>query len=381
MALHPEDQRSIIQYLLGELAQEEQRQVEERLLTDDEYYEELLIAEDELIDQYLNGQLSEYEKERFGRHFLATSERQQKLRFARSLMRYISTSVSAEERDISKSNRPLPWLQSFFNPYLVLAVSVLIILGLGLGIWRVFFYQSDIAKGLVALRTAYREQRPIEARISGFDYAPAITSRGGPDKVDYIARDRAERLLLDAVSENPSPASHHAMGKFYLAERNFDRAIDQFEKGLSREPNNAQLHSDLGAALMEAGKAEPQEEDQGERFEKFAKGLEHLNRALELDGSLLEALFNRALCYQYMLLPQQAESDWRKYLEKDPTSQWADEARRNLDLIEKQKKRISQNKDQLFEEFVRAYQVGNDDNAWDIFRQNRDLRGGFLINR
>ncbi|HXM36280.1 MAG TPA: hypothetical protein VN920_13895, partial [Pyrinomonadaceae bacterium] len=64
---------------------------EERLLAEDLFYDELLIEEDELVDQYLIGELSAQETESFERHFLCTPGRQQKLRFAGALKKYIAS--------------------------------------------------------------------------------------------------------------------------------------------------------------------------------------------------------------------------------------------------------------------------------------------------
>ena len=52
--------------------------------------------------------------------------------------------------------------------------------------------------------------------------------------------------------------------------------------------------------------------------------------ALQLDGNLLEALFNRALCYEKQSRSDEAKADWNEYLKRDSTSPWADEARRHL---------------------------------------------------
>src|SRR5256885_5974438 len=96
MSLQTEEQNFIKLYLLGELAQEEQQRAEKRLLIDHLFLDELLIAEDELIDQYLEDLLTEREKQKFETHFLATPERRRKLRFAQTLSTYISISTAAE---------------------------------------------------------------------------------------------------------------------------------------------------------------------------------------------------------------------------------------------------------------------------------------------
>lgn len=78
------------QYLLGTLSPEQLPEFEGRLLTDGELYEELLMAEDELVDQFLSGELSAPERERIETHFLRAPQRQQHLRFARALRRYVA---------------------------------------------------------------------------------------------------------------------------------------------------------------------------------------------------------------------------------------------------------------------------------------------------
>ena len=96
MTKNVENEISMKTYLLGELTESEQQVLEERLMTSNECFGELLIAEDRLIDEYLDGRLSTFEKQRFNDYFLCTPERRQKLRFSRSLHRYVLT--NAEKR-------------------------------------------------------------------------------------------------------------------------------------------------------------------------------------------------------------------------------------------------------------------------------------------
>lgn len=96
--------------LLGSLEPEEQERLEKELLNDNEYLEELSAAEDELIDSYVRGDLSEPERTRFEQHFLAASERRQKLSFAEALHRYVKVSALAEVQPATFSGqRPLVW--------------------------------------------------------------------------------------------------------------------------------------------------------------------------------------------------------------------------------------------------------------------------------
>ena len=136
-----ETQQAIRQYLLGILPQDQAEELEERLLIDGELYEELLIAEDELVDQFLSGELPDGERETVETHFLRVPGRQEQLLFARALKKYVSTNgpqavknAGAQQKTVDEGRS---WLPRLFPRYPALAFSlagalVLIIVG---GIW------------------------------------------------------------------------------------------------------------------------------------------------------------------------------------------------------------------------------------------------------
>ncbi|MCI0622415.1 MAG: hypothetical protein L0387_12270 [Acidobacteria bacterium] len=93
------------QYLLGELSPEAQRQLEERAMTDAHCFEQLLLVEDELVDEYVCGSLAPSERAKFDSHFLSTPERHQKLRFAKSFRRYVSTAAAVERSEASQEQQ------------------------------------------------------------------------------------------------------------------------------------------------------------------------------------------------------------------------------------------------------------------------------------
>jgi hypothetical protein len=103
----PEAQERIRRYLLGQLTDGAREEIEQNLLTNAELFEELLAAEDELIDEYLAGELPRDERVQFEQHFLAAPERQEKLRFARALNRYV-TVASRQETSAGKFS-PVLW--------------------------------------------------------------------------------------------------------------------------------------------------------------------------------------------------------------------------------------------------------------------------------
>src|SRR5262249_40220070 len=78
-------------YLLGMTSSEESEAVELWLMSDEDAYDLLEAAEDDLIDDALSGQLSRADRNLFENHFLAAPERQRKYQFSRSLKRVIAT--------------------------------------------------------------------------------------------------------------------------------------------------------------------------------------------------------------------------------------------------------------------------------------------------
>jgi hypothetical protein len=85
------DKQEMRNYLLGNLGADRRAALEESILCDSGVYEELLVVEEDLIDQYLTNDLSPSERQQFETNFLITAERQKNLRFGRLLRRYLSS--------------------------------------------------------------------------------------------------------------------------------------------------------------------------------------------------------------------------------------------------------------------------------------------------
>jgi CHAT domain-containing protein/tetratricopeptide (TPR) repeat protein len=395
-------EEQIMNYLLGNISEAEREQLEQRLLTDDDFFAQVERLESELADEYAQGQLSAEERQRFEEHFLRSEEGREQTAFAALLVEYAQRAAKNEDEEASPTDTdaasddkaapasaakpvtqkvvPFPIFRRVWaNPYLRMAASLVIVAGLGLLIYRLFIYQSDVDKGLAALKKAYKSERPTEARITGFDYAPYSVTRGSNDKTgDTLEKERAERILLDAVHDHPGAESYYGLGKFYLADKRFDKAIEQFNKALQSNDKDARIHADMGAAYLERGKT-LFDKPGGKAVESFAKSIEHLSRALELNENLLDARFNYAMALQQMGLPQRAKEEWQKYLEKDPQSKWADEAREKLKALEEQIKQTSLTKEEVLAQFMEAYRNGNDNQAWEIICRNREPLSGRFV--
>ena len=82
MALSDHDQATIREYLLGRLGEAEQEKIEERLMVEDDLFEELEILKGELIEEYRDGELTRTEQESFEGGFLSSPEGRQRQAFA-----------------------------------------------------------------------------------------------------------------------------------------------------------------------------------------------------------------------------------------------------------------------------------------------------------
>ncbi len=103
---------TIKHYLLGMLDAEEQQRIEEHLISDRDFFEQVMIVEDELIDEFLDGSLSE--KERFVTHFLASPEQRRKLKRVQAIKRFIDELETTESvQPVRYSKRLAFWRRAF----------------------------------------------------------------------------------------------------------------------------------------------------------------------------------------------------------------------------------------------------------------------------
>jgi hypothetical protein len=101
--------RMLAQYLLGQLSEEEQNHLEERLFTD-ECYEQLIAVEEDLVEAYLLGELSPYDRERFESHFLASPSRRSRVEFTKTLYQALNEGPSLERIAPARNDSTVWWL-------------------------------------------------------------------------------------------------------------------------------------------------------------------------------------------------------------------------------------------------------------------------------
>jgi methionine-rich copper-binding protein CopC len=149
----------IKQYLLGNASPQIQQAIEKRLLTEESFLEELSFVEEELIDDYVAGNLSTSECTSFEQHFLSTPERHRQLRFALALTRYSSEKVGTKPAEASPAKPTLAArLRAFWRgqPVLLRAATALAAVAILIGAWWFSFPRTPSPKTLATLSLTIR---------------------------------------------------------------------------------------------------------------------------------------------------------------------------------------------------------------------------------
>ena len=91
--------KKLTRYLLGDLSEQERIEIEDRYLSNKEFFDELVVAEDELIDDCVRGKLSGKDRELFEQNFLTSTARRERVKSSRALMEFADTHehVNAEQ--------------------------------------------------------------------------------------------------------------------------------------------------------------------------------------------------------------------------------------------------------------------------------------------
>ena len=268
----------------------------------------------------------------------------------------------------------------FASPYFRMTAALIIFVSLGVGIWRLVFYKTESEKGLAALRRAYNGKSPLAVRLTGFSVAPVQETRGsaGPD-VDRLSFDLGERLVLEGADAHDAE-SYQAAGVLYLLKGSPAQAIKEFSQAVKLDERNARYQCDLGAALLEKRKAEQAAQSpanspmySGKDRQEFADALSHLDKALASDRSLSEAMYNRALCYEEMLLWSQAVDDWKEYLQANIGPKWSEDGKQRLESAEEHLVNRFRNDHDTFQRFIQAFTSGNDEEAASAWNEAYDV--------
>lgn len=188
-------------YLLGTLDADRRTQFEERLLREPEVYEELFAEEEELIDEFNAGHLSEMDQRQFNNVLASTAEGRSKVRFGTLLKRYADSHPAPLARPTvavghAQKTAPAKTRFAFLLPLMRRPVfaSVLVV---GLAILTLCW--------LVTKETA--EQQALEQsgpRVIAATLSPGLTRSGGTTTRVTVPPDEPFKVKLHLELTNAS---------------------------------------------------------------------------------------------------------------------------------------------------------------------------------
>jgi len=324
-------------YLLGQIDLDTSgERIEQRLMLDETYYEDLLSVEEELIQEYVDGELAPAEKSAFEKYFLISDERRERVDFARVFREFIDKQDIDEPQIIPAEEKPR-WVDFItFSPRfrfpLAVAMAGLVLVSAFFG-WKFYANYSEDRKTIALLNNAFKNQRPLESRITKLSYAPYPRLRG-EQKADVNETDlrRAEVTIENRVANDPTAHNLHLLGKLDIARKQFYAAIALLEKAKGLAPGDAQVLNDLGVAKFERSQLEL---DDNARPQLAKNALADFDQAIVKDPRLLEAKFNRARSLETLNMNMEATEAWREYLKLETDPDWIKEAQLYLQQLEK----------------------------------------------
>ena len=159
---------------------------------------------------------------------------------------------------------------------------------------------------------ATQNQKRREAE-TWFERGLELEQVGAPMEEIILAYEKAAEL------DPTSAGALVNLGTVYFNARNWREAERRYRKALEIDAEYALAHFNLGNLF----------DERGDR----TKALSHYQAALKVHANYADAHYNIALLYQATNQALKAVRHWKAYLKLDPSSTWADIARRELDKL------------------------------------------------
>ncbi|MHC4992496.1 MAG: tetratricopeptide repeat protein [Planctomycetota bacterium] len=195
---------------------------------------------------------------------------------------------------------------------------------------------------------------PVGQLLLNFD----ASGSADPERPGHL--ERADDTLrfagagLDPDTPTDSAEGWFAHGQSLEEQERYEEAREAYGRALAIDPGMAEAHFNLGNVLRALGRLEAAEEryrmavaedcmlveawynlaDVQEETGRVADAVTSLQRALRSCPSFADAHYNLAMCCEQLGRRDEAHRHWSMYIDLDPTSEWADEARRRLTRLE-----------------------------------------------
>jgi hypothetical protein len=203
------------QFLLGNPTERDAEEIGVRIISDRNFDEKMSLAEEELIEDFLDDALSPEEKELFYTNFLSTPERIELFEETALVRNYAQAHFEKKSETLTeekKSGNFFENLRIFLSTNLLRPIAaVLVVLVIGAVVWRVAFYDAggltQIEKDYAALNARDLNNAPETANLTSKSLA-AGTYRDTDSPAKLAVANLTENVLfrLALPAETPEDA-------------------------------------------------------------------------------------------------------------------------------------------------------------------------------
>ena len=148
------------EFLLGTLADEEHEHIESLFLTDPQAKERVLLAEQDLIEDYLEKSLNKADSERFLALYAQTEEQRQKLRITKSIKDWAMTERQVPQATPVSLSLWTRLTRLHFKPVFLVPIAVMVVIGIVLAV--------------VWLNSRRQESKSIELELAQLNAATSL---------------------------------------------------------------------------------------------------------------------------------------------------------------------------------------------------------------
>jgi len=185
---------TIREYLLGRISVETTlEEIEELLFVNEDFCQKAEILEDELINDFVFGNLSQIDLKDFEKTLQNNPSRRAKVQVTQLLKE------KAQVQSVEERTSLFDSIKAFFRQPIYAGAFALLLIVILVG--GIYLLRTNNLDEIAQLEKIYEKERPIEPRISGFEYAPLVVTRGEDKTTDEQKRKLRllETKLLEAI--------------------------------------------------------------------------------------------------------------------------------------------------------------------------------------
>ncbi len=208
-------EKLITQYLLGELPEEQQIEIEDRAFSDKEFLASITAVENDLIDEYVREELPETARRRFETRFLASEGRRKRVEFARALAHLADETRVTERQATTVTTAPVSWrdaLAAFIhglNPagkIALAAITLIVLLG---GAWLIFqtvALRSRLTQLQAQQQSQQNDRQTLQQQMNAERRrSEELAAQLNQEKQQRAQSDESLRRLSDTINQQTTP--------------------------------------------------------------------------------------------------------------------------------------------------------------------------------